>query len=136
MKYLKLFEQYDQDEYYIEIDQNKYYDLIGYEEEDVADNKDDFIQYEVSEIEKLTGLKANFTNPEKSIIIINSDFKYSETFPPSVVICKLKDEYFLVCVVETKFGKEFSKELISQDYKYYKCDQISGVLKLLKNLKK
>ena len=129
MKYLKVFENHN--DYYQEIISDEYYPLQGAE----YSNCIDFIQNEKKKIRKLSladgyqfrvllGKGRKFPD----MILILAYAKNINTHTQRWTICRMKDEWFLV-----------KMHFIGDKYKtfhyYWKCDQMDGLVKLLKDKK-
>lgn len=118
MKYLKKFKE-SKEEYYVNFDTSK---LEKKEFINISDRSVYYIKefLGVKFNYRLTSLYPGISNVDKYIMIYevsggNERLKYS--------IMELEDEYFIVHVYK---GKLYSNT--------YKCDQIDGVLELLKDL--
>ena len=118
MKYLKLFEMNNKS--FIRIDLRTYTDSI------TAESVDDISTSDRRSIREIFGLEFYFqTNYQirwelpsiECVILIYKDGKHL-----ICAITKLKDEWFLV-----KYFPEASDE----DYRFYKCDQIDGLVDCL-----
>jgi hypothetical protein len=138
MKHIRLFEGFSNDEYYTKIDTNTYNELlsdtINMTNKDISIITKD-LKYEWDEdiVGRIPGVK----DIRSKVLVI---------FPESgsLTINKLDDEWFIVRItsiknvdftkaVITDSGKRYDPELWLADKSKYKCDQIEGLLMLLKD---
>ena len=118
MKHIRLFEGFETNEYYTKIDTNTYNDLlsdtINMTNKDISIITKD-LKYEWDEdiVGRIPGVK----DIRSKVLVI---------FPESgsLTINKLDDEWFIVRITSIK----------NVDFTKYKCDQIEGLLMLLKNI--
>ena len=118
MKHIKLYEGFETNEYYTKIDTNTYNDLlsdtINMTNKDISIITKD-LKYEWDEdiVGRIPGVK----DIRSKVLVI---------FPESgsLTINKLDDEWFIVRITSIE----------NEDFTKYKCDQIEGLLMLLKNI--
>lgn len=129
MKYLKLYEELD-NEFYEQIHHTVMSNLL------IEDGIDNTIELGVNDVNILDGLKKTY--PEigytfkynQHRLLISSAFSYLGS---SGIIYKIKDDWFLVEVrFNTKY--DFKGNLEWDGIFYYKCDQIEGLVHLLEDL--
>lgn len=124
MKHIKLYEGFETNEYYTKIDTNTYNDLlsdtINMTNKDISIITKD-LKYEWDEDIVGRILPLNFLEGVKDI-----RSKVLVIFPESgsLTINKLDDEWFIVMITSIK----------NVDFTKYKCDQIEGLLMLLKDI--
>ena len=125
---IKLFEEYNQ--YYIDIEEKIFNNIIS----DMVDNYPD--RAERSQAESFTSREISSVKdvlpeakPENynNCIYIDADNGTALSYIKSIMILKLRDEYFLL-----------RKQVIIPDKgredKYYKCDQLDGLIKCIKDI--
>ena len=117
MKHIKLYEGFETNEYYTKID--TYNDLLS-DTIDITD-KDISIITKDLKYEYIHTYQTNGSVHAHKVLVI---------FPESgsLTINKLDDEWFIVMITSIKNAR------CSVDFTKYKCDQIEGLLKLLKDI--
>ena len=149
MKYLKLFEGFDTDEYYQKITEEDYLTCQFGEDNSLNPGKGvDFDRKIRANIESLlnkefnpsyTFMRNGSRNIEVTAMTIREN-EYSGTSYPSQkvhIIIQLEDEWFLVREqvdpnreMEARYHWRIGKV---ESYNYYRCDQVEGLKKLLKD---
>ena len=122
---IKIFEEYNQ--YYTEVDTNVFYDLCDYNTL-VFSNAE--ISFLTKELDVDINLRNNIKYTDKHTFIF-----YKESISDRIYIYKLPDEWY---VVERELNALARLvKLLSQNgllSNYYKCDQIEGVIKCIKEI--
>ena len=117
---IKIFEEYNQ--YYTEIDVIEFLDMIGMQlpnvdaEEETKYSTLAFTDYEINILSRIKDI--DISNNNNTLYANISFIYYKNTNPYRVCIYKLPDEWFL----------------IRNSIKYYKCDQMEGLIKCINNL--
>lgn len=115
---IKLFEQYNSDEYYQMIDYGRYYELFKDTScmciSRTSEGKDFFTQRELEWFEKRYD-NIDLLEHENKVYLIQVNIKWGGQFS----VTKLPDEYYLF----NFYGKD-----------PYLCDQFDGVIKLIEDL--
>ena len=119
---IKLFEEYNQ--YYNVIEEEKFYDLCGINQENntltFSDDEINILSKEVKDI--------NLIN-NKKYISMYTYITMKSNIDNTIVIYKIPDEWYLVAYIvhgEVANG--------GRSYMYYKCDQIEGLIKFIKDI--
>jgi hypothetical protein len=145
MQYIKLFENFN--DYYFEITTQQLWDLTSnYKPVGINNNHLKNI-IENNKMHKSTVIFKNCSSayPYKKIpteIEISTDIKVADGSPDGSMdslnkyqrtnICQLSDEWFLLTNVVEFRGKGWQYPKV--ETRFYKCDQLDGVLQLLKDL--
>ena len=135
MKHIKLYEAFNQSDYYINITEPEYDKLMygiqfGYQEGEIdSTNKDVFTSREVDFINNLTSYKdylwVSFWERADDVSTDSFDesVRVALTYHgDSIYITKIEDGYFIV-----NFGNNINQ--------LYKCDQFEGLVRFLKDKK-
>jgi hypothetical protein len=113
MKWLKLFEGFETDDYYKEVSEDEY--------DELSTSHVKFTTYEKEAIKKyfhqvsrgLVEVEERYINPKEYFLI-------SYNHKVRMAISKIDDEWFMV--------------LLYEKGRYYKCDQIEGLKKLIEDI--
>jgi hypothetical protein len=146
MRYLKLFKEgFDTEDFYKEVDRNEYHQKAGSDVEGENFRTDFEKTDRVSLEENLVDCKLRWKIKRGGTAYPNSDiedhfYDYLKiwTYPTNnkineeIFIFKVPDDYFIVYwTTETRAGRKG----VNSKYKYYICDQVNGLLKLLTDKK-
>jgi hypothetical protein len=141
MKWMKLFEGFDTDEYYQKINRVDF-DVYQWGEDNSLNNRVDFDRKIMTNIGSLlnNGFKFDMSgSAQKSLYryIGGDDLIYVMTITgirESILIIQLEDEWFLVRQVKDIMSDQYNRIGIdTESYNYYRCDQVEGLKKLLKD---
>ena len=122
MKHLRLFEGFNQDEYYKEITSEEFNDLedegmiVGFSPKD-REKLDIILNNNVGPRFIKTIRSSSYNSGGCLVLMLNDDY-FSH-----VVIEPLEDDYYIVLTSNNKIDGS----------KYYKCDQWEGLMRLLKD---
>jgi hypothetical protein len=126
MRHLKLFESESKEylkDYSIEkIDRNTYRNLLRTKKVTIDKN----VVSKLLEITPIYGSKLEYVPPgavynsPHGTVLVNDDYEYEKNGEP-IVINQVEDYYYIVMDKKTSRGEQ----------RYYKCDDIGGLLKLL-----
>jgi len=135
MKHIKLYEAFNQSDYYINITEPEYDKLmygtqLGYQEGEIdSTNKDVFTSREVDFINNLTSYKDYLwvyfweRADDVSTDSFDESVRVALTYRgDNIYITKIEDGYFLI-----NFGNNINQ--------LYKCDQFEGLVRFLKDKK-
>jgi hypothetical protein len=134
MKYLKLYNESNTNSDYQKISRTEYSSLV-FGEENAHDHKyllwlednpikwQDFTDYELEEIYKVTGERLRYDREEGWNYKVLGIGKVPNEL---CKVVKLDDEWFIV---------EINKRAFREGDKYFKCDQLHGLLDFLKSIK-
>lgn len=130
MMKFKMFEKLDPD--YVEIDSEEYWSY---------DNTEDLTPREFSDIRKFLASKGislyyvpgtEYTFPKRQVPGLYFIFKYrSDRTAASVTVRKLEDNWFLVTL-----GASIENSVRIRSQKYFKCDQMEGLMFYLREILK
>jgi hypothetical protein len=139
MKYLKLFEEHNK--YYTNISEEEYFKLVSGEYDPLLNyNGENFseyanylinnwVEFTENEIQQISQtlpdheLKyTDFENIPKGEIELSKN-EYGMPSASVIIITKLKDEWFIIM-----------DDRSNLDAPYFKCDQMDGLIKYLKNV--
>lgn len=135
MRYLRIFEGFESNDYYTEIDYSTYRDIKYSSNHEI--NKDcSLTEKEKDWIKTMYGIYIRFVewkwcdDPRYTFgAVFNIPKFYSYSGIEVKSIYKIEDEYFL-CRLKSKGTKDLYGLV---GITYYKCDQFDGLKKLLKN---
>ena len=115
---IKLFEHYN--EYYTEISSNIYYKKF--------DDRLILNENEINEINNFfdSWTKYNYIKYIEYTIWIQSDYK-------EICLYKISDEWYYIRFYFSEY-EAYTDKIKSEIYKYYKCDQLEGLIKCLEKL--
>jgi hypothetical protein len=142
MRYLKLFKEgFDTEDFYKEVDRNEYLQKAGSDVERTDFEKTDRVSLEENLVDcKLRWkIRRGKTAYQRSYFVEDHFYDYLEiwTYPTyskineEIFIFKVPDDYFIVYwTTETRKGKG-----VNSKSKYFICDQVNGLLKLLTDKK-
>jgi len=122
MKYLKLFEGY-LDEYYQKINRVDF-DVYQWGEDNSLNNRVDFDRKIMTNIGSLLNNGFKFDR-----LYIGSNVMTITGNRESILIIQLEDEWFLV----RQQVEDIMSGPYNESYNYYRCDQVEGLKKLLKD---
>ena len=126
MKHIKLYEGFNTDDYFQHIDNNDWWD-----------NRDERIEISYNTIKKICGLFSNWdieVDDNNMYIILDNQNVSIKNYEYTINLYEVDDEYFYVNLTRrypNGYGL-FSRSSGSFEYSY-KCDQLEGVIKFLKN---
>jgi len=116
MKHIKLFEGFDNDDYFQHIDNDDWWD-----------NRDEQIEMSYNTIKKICGLFSNWDiEVDNNMYILDNQNVSIKNYEYTINLYEVDDEYFYVNVTRRYPNGE------SFEYSY-KCDQLEGLIKFLKN---
>ena len=114
---IKLFEEYNQ--YYTKVERHEFFDLVSLGEGNrTLEFNADEINFLGEKLECYVDTRFNNKRKQDSHVYISVDKVSYWRGPLDSVIMKLPDEWYLV-------------DFFTPTHKYYKCDQIEGVVKCL-----
>jgi len=122
MKYLKIYEEYN--EFYTEINESEYSRLAT----DVVDFDEKYpnrITNSVGSNFRVKLLSPHVKDRETSL---KSFYMMSNRISTAIIVYQLNDEYFRVKLAKIETDKTETR----QPYRFFKCDQIDGLIECLK----
>jgi hypothetical protein len=116
MKHIRLFEGFNTDDYFQHIDNDDWWD-----------NRDEQIEMSYNTIKKICGLFSNWdieVDDNNLYIILDNQNVSIKNYDYTINLYEVDDEYFYVNVTRP-YPNAFEYS--------YKCDQLEGLIKFLKN---
>ena len=124
MKHIRLFEGFNTDDYFQHIDNNDWWD-----------NRDEQIEMSYNTIKKICGLFSNWNIEvdDNMYIILDNQNVSIKNYEYTINLYEVDDEYFYVNVTRQYIWFDIYYPNGGSFEYSYKCDQLEGVIKFLKN---
>jgi hypothetical protein len=138
MNYIKKYKTFESiNDLYQKISVDEYNDMFDLDDSDDSDDQDVFsrsksVFFKDKEIKEVQNIV-----PESIRNIFKSDVIFLKYLGVQISINKFDDEWFLVMVTKSPTDEELRSTFYKIDdytFEYYKCDQIDGLINLLKKL--
>ena len=129
MMYVKLFEGFDNDDYYMELNDSDFYNLKGAESFNCVSLSKE-IRKKLRLLKYIPGYYLSVLAPDSNYTGFITIRQYANEIKYPLIlmmICEIKDEWYLVR--EDRQNKKGGMYI----HRYWKCDQVEGVIRLLED---